>query len=128
MPVYTNPYTVDNQEIIIAIEVDKMPATTGPYRDLRDGSESLEKARDLFGDGLNLAKNCAVRVVNDMKDMNRETKPDEFQLQFAIKLDTEVGAIIAKSSAGAQLQVTMTWKSDKDEEKDVKEVKEEKND
>jgi len=116
MPVYTNTHTVDDQEIIIAIEVDKMPTAPGPYQDLRDGA-GLQKARDLFGDGLELAKSCATRVVNSIKEMGGAAKPDEFQLQFSIKLDTEVGAIIAKSSTEAQLQVTMTWKSDEDKQK-----------
>ena len=116
MPVYTNMHIVDDQEITIAIEVDKTSSASGPYQDLRDGA-GLQKARDLFGDGLELAKNCATRVVDGLKDMGGATKPDEFQLKFSIKLDTEVGAIIAKSSTEAQLQVTMTWKTDEDAKK-----------
>lgn len=115
MPVYTNPH--DGQEIVIAIEVDKLPATPSPYyTDLRDGNQRLKAARDLFGDGLELAKNCATRVVSSIKEMGDTAKPDEFQLQFAIKLDTEVGAIIAKTSTEAQLQVTMTWKTDEEKQ------------
>ena len=34
---------------------------------------------------------------------------DEFEVSLAIKLDAEVGAILAKTSAGAQMQVTMKW-------------------
>jgi hypothetical protein len=60
---------------------------------------------------MELAQNCATRVVKSMKEMGKATKPDEFQMQFAITLDTEVGAVIAKTRTEAQLQVTMTWKA-----------------
>ncbi|MCB8939259.1 MAG: hypothetical protein H6655_12660 [Ardenticatenaceae bacterium] len=116
MPVYENTQIINEQEITIAIEVDKLPPEPGPYENLRD-IKGLEKARDLFGDGLELAKNCATRVVNSIKEMGGTAKPDEFQLQFSIKLDTEVGALIAKSSTEAQLQVTMTWKTDEEKQK-----------
>ncbi len=36
-------------------------------------------------------------------------RPSEFEVQLAIKLDSQVGAILAKASAEAQLQVTMKW-------------------
>jgi hypothetical protein len=41
--------------------------------------------------------------------MDDALRPLEFSVQLAIKLDSEVGAVIAKASAGAQLQVTMKW-------------------
>lgn len=110
MPVYESTQIIQDQEITIAIEVDKLPASPGPYQDLRDGSKRLIAIRDLFGEGMALAQNSAARVVESMRQMNEAIKPDEFELQFAIKLDTEVGAIIAKTSTEAQLQVKMTWK------------------
>ena len=110
MPEYIDTQNIDGQEITIAIEVDKLPDESGHYQNLREGKKGLAKVGDLFGDGMNLAKNCAIRVINNLKEMSEITKPDEFQMQFSIKLDTEVGAIIAKTSTEAQLQVIMTWK------------------
>ena len=57
MPVYENTQIIHNQEITIAIEVDKLPAAPGPYQDLRDGSKGLAVIRDLFGEGMALAVN-----------------------------------------------------------------------
>lgn len=111
MPVYENTQVIQGEEITIAIEVERLTSPSDPYQDLRDGERRLEAARDLFGDGIKLAQNCATRVVNGIKAMKETTKPDEFQLQFAITLDTQVGAIIAKTRTEAQLQVTMTWKA-----------------
>lgn len=115
MPVYENTQIISGEEITIAIEVDKLSAAPGPYQDLRDGSKSLTAVRDLFDDGMTLARNCAVRVVDGINNMGQAVRPDQFELQLAIKLDTEVGAIIAKSSTGAQLQVKMTWKRKEEE-------------
>lgn len=111
MPVYYDKLTIDEQEIVIAIEVDKIEDVDSPYQDLRGGKKVIRAVRDLFGDGMSLAKNCAIRVVKSINDMQKAIKPDEFQLQFGIKLDAEAGAIIAKTEAGAQLQITMTWKN-----------------
>jgi len=39
-----------------------------------------------------------------------EARPDELEVQLAVRLDYELGAVlVAKGSAGAQLQVTMRW-------------------
>ena len=111
MQVYRNTQIIDGEEITIAIEVDRLPEPEGPYRDLRDGSSALSSVRDLFGSAMTLAQDSAARVTASMQKMNEAIKPDQFELQFAVKLDTEVGAVIAKSSAGAQLQVKMVWKT-----------------
>ncbi len=39
-------------------------------------------------------------------------RPSEVQLSFGVKIDAEVGAFIAKTGGEANLQVTVTWKSD----------------
>jgi hypothetical protein len=115
MPVYENIQIIDGEEVAIAIEVDRLPEPEGPYRDLRDGNRTLAAVRDLFGEAMALAQNSATRVTASMRQMNEAIKPDQFELQFAVKLDTEAGAIIAKTSAGAQLQIKMTWKRKEEE-------------
>lgn len=124
MPIHVNTYTIQDEEITIAVEVDDtvgqevIVATPpdpddpdDPYQDLRDGR--LEKVRSSFEDGLELAKDCAKLVVSKMQDMGETVRPDEFQIQFAVKLSAEKGAFIAKAAAEAQLQVSMTWKNEK---------------
>lgn len=116
MPVFENTQIIDNQEVTIAIEVDNLPgAPETYYTDLRDSKQVLETIHDLFGAGMVLARNTATRAVASIRQMSEASKPDEFELQFSIKLDAEVGAVIAKTSTEAQLQVKMTWKA-----KDIK--------
>jgi exonuclease VII small subunit len=112
MPIVENIEKIDGKDFTMIIEVDKEPEAESPYRDLRNGDKALAKTSELFDKGMVLARNCAKKVVQNMKEMGNAVKPDEFQLQFAVKLDTEVGAVLAKAGTEAQLQVTMTWKSE----------------
>jgi hypothetical protein len=41
--------------------------------------------------------------------MDDEVKPNEFEVQLAIKLNSEVGAALTKLGGEAQMQVTMKW-------------------
>ncbi len=97
----------------IQVEVDSVPTSGGGvYRDGRDGAASkvIKATHDVFGEGLALARACAARVAETLGEISRESRPEEFTLQLAIKLDSEIGAVIAKASAGAQLQVEIKWK------------------
>jgi hypothetical protein len=97
----------------IQVEVDTLPTAGGAvYGDVRDGAASkvIQATHDVFGEGLALARACAARVAETLGEMAKESRPDEFTLQLAIKLDSQVGAVIAKASAGAQLQVEIKWK------------------
>jgi hypothetical protein len=70
----------------------------------------MDATRDVFGDGLALARDCATRAVENVRDEWRDVSPAEFEIQLAIKFDAEAGAVLAKVAAGAQMQVTMRWK------------------
>jgi hypothetical protein len=48
-------------------------------------------------------------VADTIADLDQKIRPDEFELQIAIKLDAEAGAVLTKVGAGAQLQVAMKW-------------------
>ncbi len=96
----------------IQVEVDGVPDSGGAvYREARGGAgrRVIRATHDLFGEGLALARACAARVAGTLDEIARESGPDELTLQLAIKLDSEVGAVVAKASAGAQLQVTIKW-------------------
>ena len=58
---------------------------------------------------MKLARNCAVQVIEEVQEMNTDVCPDEFEIQLAIKLDSEIGAVLAKASAEAQMQIAMKW-------------------
>jgi Trypsin-co-occurring domain 1 len=105
---------LEGDSVEILVEVDHPPIQPGVYGDVRGGAEKvIEGAQEVFGKGLQLARTCASQVVESVNEVREEHRPDEFQVQLAIKLDAEVGAILSKASAGAQMQVTMTWRPSK---------------
>lgn len=112
MAIVRSAEEVDGGSVAILVEVDHPPAQPGVYGDVRGaGTEKvIEGAKDVFGKGLQLARTCASQVLENIQSIQKDHRPDEFQVQLSIKLDAEVGAILTKASAGAQLQVTMTWK------------------
>lgn len=112
MPVVKSISTVNGEEVAIYIEVDKLPEAESPYGETRgDTLEQItEAAPGMFQAGITLAQTCAKQAVAGIKKMDATFRPEEFEVKLAIKLDSEVGAILAKASAGAQMEVTMKWK------------------
>lgn len=113
MPIIESKDVVNGEEVVIYIEVDSIPSTRSPYENVRGVKATgvVAAARDVFGEAMQLTRSCAKRVVESVKQMEKETRPDELEVKLAIKLDSEVGAVIAKVNTGAQIEVTMKWKS-----------------
>jgi hypothetical protein len=81
-------------------------------RDVRE--KVIKLARPLFSEAIDLMQSCAVQVRRKMDGFAGADRPDELEIQFAIRLDAKVGAAIAESSGGAQLQVCLRWKGQAD--------------
>jgi Trypsin-co-occurring domain 1 len=96
MPIVQSTHKVSGQEVKINIEMDRAPAQADPYGPTRGAGERvIESARDYFADGMMLARHCAVSIVENLKGLSKASRPDEFEVQLAIKLDAEAGAIPA---------------------------------
>jgi hypothetical protein len=111
MAVVDSSVARDGQVATIYVEVDD---AIDEFWDRARGTATeklVSRTRDLFGEGMDLAKSCATRAMESLDKLDLPSRPDEFELQLAIKLDSEVGAVLAKATAGAQLQVTMKWLS-----------------
>jgi Trypsin-co-occurring domain 1 len=115
MPIVESINIIDGEEVTIFVEVDNIPTVKSPYENVRSGDTTAVVAavRDVFGEAMKLTRNCARRVVESIKQMDEATRPEEFEVKLSIKLDSEVGAVIAKASAGAQVEVTMKWMKNK---------------
>jgi len=107
--------TIDGNDVTIQVEVD-----SASLADLRTGDlaavprsgerhDLARKGRAVFTDGLELIKNCAAAAVGKLNELKETMKPDEFELQLAVKLDAEAGAFLTRLGGEAQLQVTMKW-------------------
>jgi hypothetical protein len=114
VPIIKSTSEVEGEQIDIYIEVDKVPEgfdSENPYQDVRESParKSLKAMGNVFGEGLALTRKCAVQVVRSVNQMTDAVKPDEFEVQLAIKLNSEVGAVLTKFGGEAQMQVTMKW-------------------
>ncbi|NEP56900.1 MAG: hypothetical protein F6K31_07720 [Symploca sp. SIO2G7] len=114
MPIIKSTSKVDGEQVDIYIEVDQEPEVSdsdNPYRDTRENTaqKSIKAMGNVFGDGLALSRKCAAQVVHSVNQMHDTVKPNEFEVQLAIKLSTEAGAILTKFGGEAQMQVTMKW-------------------
>ncbi|MDX3642921.1 CU044_2847 family protein [Streptomyces sp. MB09-02B] len=105
----------------IPIHVEIEPVTDVPdgldavYGDERTRGRATQRvvqsARDAYTDGLDLARRCAAQAVRRFGDLGEEMRPDEIEMQLAIKVDAGVAALVT-SKAEAQLQITFRWRTD----------------
>ncbi len=114
MPIIKSTSEVEGEQIDIYIEVDEepqVPDSENPYQDVRESiaKKAIKAVGNVFGDGLALSRRCAREVSHSVNQMDDEVKPNEFEVQLAIKLNTEVGAALTKFGGEAQMQVTMKW-------------------
>jgi hypothetical protein len=114
VPIIKSTSEVEGEQIDIYIEVDEepqVPDSDNPYQDVRESiaKKAVKAVGNVFGDGLALSRRCAKEVIHSVNQMDDEVKPNEFEVQLAIKLNTEVGAALTKLGGEAQMQVTMKW-------------------
>ncbi|WP_078491244.1 CU044_2847 family protein, partial [Streptomyces sp. SPB074] len=65
--------------------------------------------RDSYGDALALAERCARQAAARFNALGRAVRPEEVELQLAIRVEAGGTIGLAKSSAEAQLQLTFRW-------------------
>jgi hypothetical protein len=104
----------------VPVEVDaEVSASAGDGLDLvfgdeetRDGAGQrvVRVAHDVYTEGLDLARRCAAQAVRRFGELEESLRPDEIELQLAIKLDAGVATLV-RSGAEAQLQITLRWRT-----------------
>jgi hypothetical protein len=107
---------INGEAITILIETaDSLDSTTQSTDRTRATTrgvteDTLRRAQNVFSDGVALVRHCATQVVTGVQSLDDSLKPDSLEVQLAIKLTTEMGAVLAKVSGEAQMQVKLTWK------------------
>lgn len=97
---------VKTENGIVLIETDEPTGTPGRTQ-AGAVQKMAEKTRQEFNDAVNLAKSMAGQAYSRLKEM--EVAPDEVQIKLGIKFQAEAGAVIAKTSAEGQMEVTVKW-------------------
>lgn len=102
----------EGQIIDIYMEVDDQ-SIPDIGRDTRGGQDVLASAQQAFTKSMQLIHACAEQVAKAVNRVKDEARPDGFEVQIALKIDGEWGAVIAKTGAEASIQVTLKWESKK---------------
>ncbi len=109
----------EGQKVTILIEADErdegqeeiIPPGSYDYGNTRG---PLEQAPEVFKKALELVHTCAEQMAEVIHKVPKAKRPSAYEVQFAVKIDSEMNVLIAKASTGAQLQITLKW--DKDEQ------------
>jgi hypothetical protein len=116
MSIIKSTETINGEEITIFIESNLQTQDTSRATRGNAVTDALIHAQGVFSSGVDLVRHCAIQVVEGIQNLDDHLKPEELEVQLAIKLGSDAGAVLVKLSGEAQMQVTMKWKL-KDESK-----------
>jgi hypothetical protein len=91
---------------VILIETTEKVAGGG-RTSIGAGDKAYEKAKDKFGDALDTLEKVASNVVRKVRAIGES--PHEVEVKLGLKFTAEAGAIIARTSAEGNLEVTLKW-------------------
>ena len=89
----------------VLVDVDEVPGVTPVTRQGR-----IREARTTFETALGEVRDAAVVALTQFRAMARQ--PDKVEIAFGVRLDAEVGAVIAKTGIGGNFEVKLTWRSE----------------
>lgn len=111
---YIETKTKDGFALLIEVAEDAK-GTAGFGRPTGPGDVSSEAAQEAYHQMLGTIRACANGVIDTLQDL--DSQPDSAAIEFGIKVDAKVGAMIAKSMGEGQFKVSLSWKQPEPEEK-----------
>ena len=119
MAILENTQTIDGEEVTIRVAVahsgeessnERIRSVRGIEEATAVAEKVIASGKDVFGEGVKLAKGCAIQTIANFKTMKDEYRPDEVEVKLAIALKGEAGAVLVNAGAEAHLDVTLKWK------------------
>jgi len=102
----------------VRIEVEAIQKSGAGFAHPATSAEAADKAaKDAYNQVLGTIRACANGVIETLQGL--DAAPNSASIDFAIKIDAEAGAMVAKSVGDAQFKVSLSWKQvepDKEEE------------
>jgi hypothetical protein len=117
MAEYIETQTKDGATFRIEVESTSKIAA-GFSRQASAANVSHEGVKDAYDQTLNTIRACANGMIETLNGL--DTLPSVASIDFAIKVDAEAGAMIAKSLGEAHFKVSLSWKQVELEQKDEK--------
>jgi hypothetical protein len=103
---YIETKTKSGATIRIEVESGRLGAGFGHQSSTKVDSGAA--GTSVYDQTLETIRACANDVIDTLQ--NLEAPPSAASIDFAIKIDGEAGAMIAKSGADAQFKVSLSWK------------------
>jgi hypothetical protein len=98
-------FPMENGDVLL-VEVDDAMASGATLRG-GHGSDMLERAQLTYEQAVDKIKPAAESIVHRIRDIAEP--PDVISVEFGIKLNANIGAILASSSVEAQFTLKLTW-------------------
>ena len=83
----------------------------------RTPEDLAEKSAQALDKAMSTMRQMGQRVTETVKSINVADRPSKVVLEFGLKLDAELGALVAKASTEASFKVVLTW--ERPDEKDA---------
>ncbi len=112
---YIETHTKDGAILRIEVETTHK-AAAGFSRQTPAANVSGETAKEVYNQTLTAIRACANGVIETIRGL--DSLPSAASIDFAIKIDAEAGAMIAKSLGDAHFKVSLNWKPAEAEKKD----------
>lgn len=100
----------------VKLSNDKMIAVESPHtesEEIEAGGridDLKEQAQESFQKGMELVQDVSQDVVKSLNSIKSDAKPNEAEVEFGIKIDAEVGALVTKVGGSAHFVVKLKWK------------------
>jgi hypothetical protein len=117
MTYYIETQTKDGASLKIEVE-SAAKTSTGFSRSASPANVSHEAVQDAYDQTLQTIRACANGVIETIQGLT--VQPNSASIDFGIKIDGEVGALVARSLGDAHFKVSLSWKQAEPEAKEDK--------
>ncbi|RME69812.1 MAG: hypothetical protein D6784_17795 [Chloroflexi bacterium] len=104
---YIKTQTPDGEPLLIEVAPAAKPGA-GFGRQPVPTDVSSESSKDAYNQILSTIRACAHGIIDTLQ--NLDTPPTAASVDFAIKVDAETGAMVAKSGGDAQFKISLSWR------------------
>lgn len=73
-------------------------------------ASGVDKAREVWEDGMALVRELAGGVIGQLREATRQA--EEVTVEFGVNISGRTGIVLVEGEAAANLKVTITWKGD----------------
>lgn len=94
----------DGSEVLFEID--------GPYIGQVSDEGVIQGLQQKIDSVLNLIKSVAESSSNSFQHIQKNAKPDEFEVSFGVKLTGEAGVVFAKAGSEGTFQIKLKWISE----------------